>query len=147
MGFSWAHSGAAALTAAWTVTLTAAALTAGPAQARVDHDPCDREFQKRVGGVWHTVQICREWGDGGKIPVHANTSLESPVVGWIWIAGDDWYECGLKGGLYNIGGGEFVHDWWARTMADNDRWGYVSQIYFTGQGQMEADAGLRLCDP
>lgn len=40
---------------------------------------------------------------------------------------------------------EYRNYWWAATMADNDTWGYVSEVYFRGGGNDQPDGGLREC--
>jgi hypothetical protein len=140
MGFSWASAGTALATAA----ATTSALT-GSAQARADAFPCGALFEVTIGQDVHTVQMCPDWHDSGRIEVYADTSVDSGVVGEIAVAGDHWYECGRQGDALYLSGGDVGNDWWARTMADTGRWGYVSQLYFKGGGDFEPDAGLRRC--
>jgi hypothetical protein len=139
VGSSWWRPAAAG-------AVLVAATVVSPAQARADAFPCGPGFEKRISGVPHRVQICEERSGDGSIDVYASASMESGVVGHIAIAGDDWYECQLKGGMANLGGGELINDWWARTMADDGRWGYVSELYFKGAESMRPDGGLRYCE-
>ncbi|MEO3869337.1 hypothetical protein ABGB18_10945 [Nonomuraea sp. B12E4] len=146
MGFSWrTASTAAALVATLVATLVAAwgGGLAGPAWARADDSPCGVPFERVIDGEAHTVQICPDWSPDGRIPVHA-TVRDTRVVGHIEAAGDDWYACGLKGRRHALGNGR-LNDWWAKTMADNGTWGYVSQVYFRGGGNLEPDRGLLRC--
>jgi hypothetical protein len=140
MGISWASAGACLAAAA---VMTSG--LAGSAQARTDAFPCEAPFEHTIGRDVYTVQVCPDWSDSGQISVYADTSMESGVVGEIKAAGDDWYECGRQGDQVNLAGTEVVNDWWARTMADNGRWGYVTQLNFKGGGNFEPDAGLRRC--
>jgi hypothetical protein len=103
--------------------VTAAALVTalgGPAQARSDDYPCGPEFGKEIGGTIYAVQICPGWAGG-----------------------DDWYECATRGDSYAHEG--LVNDEWAQSMADNGKWGYVSQVYFQGGDNWESDASPRGC--
>ncbi|WP_219471598.1 hypothetical protein [Nonomuraea rhizosphaerae] len=136
------------LVSAGTGLVTAAALVTalgGPALARADDRPCGPEFGKEIGGTIYTVQICPDWAPTGGIPVYSTPHQESAeIVGRVNAAGDDWYECATRGDDYDAEEG-LVNDWWAQTMADNGRWGYVSQVYFQGGDNWEPDAGLRGC--
>ncbi|SDH51217.1 hypothetical protein [Nonomuraea jiangxiensis] len=144
MTFSMRAAGAVVGTAVGTVAVLTGSLT-GSARARADDFPCGVPFERVIDGEAHTVQICPDWAPDGRIPVHA-TVRDIRVVGHIEAAGDDWYACGLKGRRHALGNGR-VNDWWAKTMADNGAWGYVSQLYFRGGGNLEPDRGLLRCAP
>ena len=61
-------------------------------------------------------------------------------MGYINPEGLDWYRAQLEGGTYTLG--PYSNFWWAETIADNGRWGYVSQVYFQGGGNYQRDACL-----
>ena len=128
---------AAALATVMTTLLT----TAGPAAA-VDNQPCARPQVYEAG---HWVQYCPLWR--GNVPVYANPDQgnNAPVVGYLyqggsanWFVGDRYRSNYRLGNLYN--------HWWAFTQADNGRWGWVPEVYFSGGNNDEADAGLYLCE-
>lgn len=59
--------------------------------------------------------------------------------------GADWYRCQGLGDLYGLGGTPYSNIWYAWTMADNGQWGWVSEVYFQGGGNNEADGRLARC--
>lgn len=110
---------------------------AAPAHA-VDNYPCGAQWWH--SGVGQYVQYCPDWAPDNQIPV-LNSSWG--VEGYINAPGNDWYVCQSVGGTYTLG--SYSNDKWAWTMADNGRWGWVSEVYFRGGNNFEADAGLRWC--
>ncbi|NUW39291.1 hypothetical protein [Nonomuraea rhodomycinica] len=120
--------------------------TVPPAQASTtralaDAYPCGPQFWKPGPNVY--VQFCPDWAPDDSIPVHANRDQTSPIVGYIYAPGDDWYQCGYTGTQQTAHGA--TNYWWALTTADNGRIGWVNQIYFRGGGDNEPDATLRIC--
>ncbi|MGW4962971.1 hypothetical protein ACWEPL_37625 [Nonomuraea sp. NPDC004186] len=130
----------AALAAAFGLAIAGVAgPAAGSATAAAgDASPCGKPF--RHGD--DTVQNCPDWSPSGSIPVYESPA-KGKIVGYIDPAGDDWYLCEKAGASYTLG--SYRNYWWAATMADNDRWGYVSEVYFRGGGNDESDGGLREC--
>ncbi|MFI7703123.1 hypothetical protein [Nonomuraea sp. NPDC049480] len=110
----------------------AAQATAGDAQ------PCGRPHQHNG----RLVQNCPDWSPSGRIPVYASPAKGTPI-GYINPAGTDWYVCEKPGGPYALG--DYQNFWWALTMADNDKWGFVNEVYFRGGGNNQPDGGLREC--
>jgi hypothetical protein len=116
-----------------------AAAAAPAAQAAAgDSQPCGKPY--RHNGV--TVQNCPDWSPSGGVPVYAS-AMKGTIVGYIDPAGADWYLCEKSGAPYELG--RYRNYWWAATMADNDKWGYVNEVYFRGGGNDQPDGGLREC--
>lgn len=129
-----------AVAAALAATVAMLLATAGPAAA-ADNSPCARPQVVRLG---HWVQYCPLWR--ANVPVYANPDQgnSAPVVGTLiqggsanWFVGDHYRSNYVSGSYYN--------HWWAYTLADNGRWGWVPEVYFSGGGNDETDAGLYLC--
>ncbi|MBF8186059.1 hypothetical protein ITP53_09935 [Nonomuraea sp. K274] len=123
--------------------LAAAAPSAQAAQAaaqsvQADGSPCGPQYQHNG----RTVQNCPDWSPSGSIPVYGSNA-KGTVVGYIDPAGTDWYVCEVTGASHTVG--EYRNYWWALTMADNHKWGYVSEVYFRGGGNDQDDGGLREC--
>jgi hypothetical protein len=115
---------------------------ASPATVAVDDQPCSGAFIHQPSGL--EMRYCPDWAPSGRsIPVHQNTSKSSQVVGYINPAGADWYYCQQQGDRYTLG--QYVNNWYAYTMADNGRWGWVNEVYFQGGDNNERDAGLGGC--
>ena len=124
------------------LALTSVVVQAGPAHA-TDGSPCGPRWHHPRINSW--IQTCPDWAPGsGWIPVHYSDSQSSAVVGYINPAGDDWYTGQGVGGTYTLG--NYRNNWWAWTMADNGRWGFVSEVYFQGGYNYERDACLWLYD-
>jgi len=138
----WRTLGAAVVAA---LALLAASLAgASPAQANDAypcHSPKDRAFRDDQGLLWPKVSTmrCPLWR--GNVPVHAWSSSAAPVVGHLVAGGSaNWFVAEKQSNPYRLGGAQ--NNWWASTMADNGRWGWVSEVYFRGGGPNENDAGL-----
>lgn len=128
---------AAALAAAAAMSLA----TAGPAAA-TDGSPCARPQVYRAN---HWVQYCPLWRSN--VPVYADPDHGNgaAIVGRLvvggsanWFVGDHYRSYFSDGGYYN--------HWWAYTLADNGRWGWVPEVYFSGGNNDETDGGLYLCE-
>src|SRR6185312_17563346 len=39
----------------------------------------------------------------------------------------------------------WYNDWWAKTLSDDNHWGWVPEVYFRGGDNDEADPGLPRC--
>jgi hypothetical protein len=137
----------------WQGLLAAAALAgsitmAGATTAQaVDESPCRRP---QVARASHWVQYCPLWR--GNVPVYNSPDRgnNATVVGYLvqggsvnWFVGDRYrsrYTFRTSSGrvLYN--------GWWAYTLADNGRWGWVPEVFFSGGENDETDGGLYLCD-
>ncbi|MEO3802290.1 hypothetical protein [Nonomuraea sp. B1E8] len=126
----------AAIAGAFTLGLLSAIAPA--AQAAGDGQPCGKAYKHGT----YQVQNCPDWSPSGSIPVY-KSARKGTIVGYINPAGNDWYLCEKVGARYELG--RYHNYWWAATMADNNRWGYVNEVYFRGGGNDEPDAGLRTC--
>jgi hypothetical protein len=114
--------------------------TAGPAAA--DAYPCARPQVYRAS---HWVQYCPLWR--GNVPVYANPDQgnNAPIVGYLYEGGSaNWFVGDRYRSRYTYG--SYYNGWWAYTLADNNRWGWVSEVYFSGGGNDETDGGLYVCD-
>lgn len=81
----------------------------------------------------------------GQIPVYYAPRRGSSVIGWV-VGGDsrNWFfsqapACSLADVVPNHG--HFNH-WWAETVADNLKWGYVNEVFFRGGADYERDGRL-----
>jgi hypothetical protein len=126
------------------LAVAAVVAPAGASASTSDTIPCGAEFA-HAGTI---VQYCPDWSPNNYIPVYAGHSIGSGQIGTIYAPGNDWYECQHKypNDIYALG--PYQNDWWAKTMADNGRWGWISEVYFRGGNNYEPDAGLNFCfDP
>lgn len=110
-----------------------------------DAYPCSSTIKKRTfnwnGRAYSNVptQVCPLWR--GTVPVHAWSSKAAPIVGYLWNGGSaNWFVAQKQSNHYSLGG--YYSNWWASTMADNGRWGWVSEVYFSGGGNNERDGRL-----
>jgi len=55
----------------------------------------------------------------------------------------NWYICQAEGDNYCQGG--YCNTIWAKTYADNGQLGWVSEVYFQGGNDNEADGNLPWC--
>lgn len=118
------------------------AAAAAPGTAAADEHPCGARFTHSRLNI--SVQNCPDWAPA-QIPVFAGVSTDTANVGSIDPAGNDWYRCQAQGESYSHPFG-YENNWWARTMADNGRWGWVNQVFFRGGANNEPDANLARCD-
>lgn len=56
---------------------------------------------------------------------------------------ENWFICQAQGETHWLDGR--VTNWWAWTMGDDGKWGWVSLVYFAGGSNFEPDGGLRRC--
>lgn len=107
---------------------------AGPARA-AGATSCGKPWTNQVG----TVYTCDLWPPSS-IPVFAQPNGGSRVGmlnkgGWA-----NWFTSQTEGATYTAHG--YQNNWWARTLADNGQWGYVSEVYFAQGANFERDASL-----
>ncbi len=116
--------------------------TDSPAMAE-DDQPCSEP--RWHNGVQMLVQDCEMWQ--GAVPVVAGFegAASQKVVGELTSASGNWFTCQLAGASYQVPGTNYVNHWWAATMADNDKWGFVNEAYFAGGDNNEPDAKLASC--
>ncbi|MDQ3677708.1 MAG: endonuclease/exonuclease/phosphatase family protein [Actinomycetota bacterium] len=136
------------------VVATAGLLVLGPSPASAtDAYPCAAPFQHPTFG---TVQRCPLFTPRqGSIPVHAFAASGQPTkVGRLVRAGSaNWFVCqsrtpdGRSPAAYRDADyPQYRNAWWARTLSDDNRWGWVNEIYFRGGSNDEPDAGLAMCE-
>lgn len=113
--------------------------TTGPAAA-IDNRPCSRPQVSRAN---HWVQYCPMWR--GSVPVYSSPDQgnAATVLGYLNRASGNWFVGDLNRSTYRSG--SLVNTWWAYTMADNGRWGWVPEVFFSGGLNNEPDAGLYVC--
>jgi len=123
------------------VVLGAAAIPTRTHAAAKDDYPCGPQFDH--DGLM--VQICPLWR--GDVPVYdlANSQLGSQV-GKLNVGGTaNWFACQTQFTNIPYEYGGYETNWWAYTMADNGRWGWVPEVFFSGGGNNQADAELEHC--
>jgi hypothetical protein len=123
----------------WKSLVAAGALVAGavvggasPASA-TDLHPCVRPQIFRSS---HWVQICPLWR--GQVPVYSSPDHGNgaPVVGYLVNGGvSNWFVGDRYRSRYTYG--RYYNHWWAYTEADNGRWGWVPEVFFSGGGNDE----------
>ncbi len=129
-----------------TLTLAAATLVAaGPAAAR-DAYPCKpRTVIKLKSGNYIGVQHCPL--TTSYVPVF-NTDRKgngATVIGRLYKGGyANWFVGQESASSYTLRAGIYNNKW-AFTQADNGRWGWVPQVYFSGGANNESDATLASC--
>jgi len=131
-----------------TVTATAAlaatglvTATSGPAAA-ADNQPCARP-QVYKSSQW--VQYCPLWK--ANVPVYSSPDLgnnQSPIGYLVYGGSSNWFVGDRYRSSYSYEG--YYNHWWAYTLADNGRWGWVPEVYFSGGNNDDTDAGLYACD-
>ncbi|NLT54298.1 MAG: hypothetical protein GXX79_06975 [Actinomycetales bacterium] len=117
------------------------AMGAAPASA-VDNSPCQRPQVYRSS---HWVQYCPLWRSN--VPVYSSPDQGNgaTVVGYLVYGGSaNWFVGDRYRSKYTYG--NYYNHWWAYTLADNGRWGWVPEVFFSGGGNDETDSGLYLCD-
>lgn len=115
-------------------------LGANPAAA-VDDYPCGDPWRQEYYG--YDVQTCPLWRDN--VPVHVTADQSSRIVGYLEVGGStNWFVHQTPSLDYQFPENPQVRNkWWARTVADNGNWGYVSEVYFAGGENDERDANLK----
>lgn len=107
-----------------------------------DRFPCDSGQQTEAN---HKVQYCPLWR--ANVPVYDSPDkgngarqIDTLYVGGKanWFVGQS-YRSNHTFESYN-------NRWWAFTLGDNNKWGWVPQVFFQGGNNNERDAGLATCD-
>jgi hypothetical protein len=127
------------------VVLLAAAMLAIPllilsasSASAYDSSPCGPANSVQFG---HRVQYCPLWT--APVPVYAWRDQSSTRVGWLYSASGNWFVCQTNLASSTAHYGPYYNKWWAYTLADNLRWGWVPEVYFQGGDNNEPDATLR----
>lgn len=124
----------ATLAGGWT------AATPAPAQA-YDQYPCEPNTSR--GFLKYYCPLVP-----GNIPVFNTYEPSRHIVGWL-VGGDSrnwfWDQYCANWAPYSYAGG--WNTWWASTLADNGKFGYVPEAYFRGGGHYEADGVLKWVAP
>jgi hypothetical protein len=136
------------VSSALVATLVAAlALVAAPTKASAyDAYPCHSPRVRTFTWAGYTypnveVRTCPLWT--GHVPVYEWSSTAAPIVGELVYGGNaNWFVVEKWSNYAPLGG--FFNHYWASTMADNGRWGWVPETYFSGGGNDEDDGGLLL---
>ena len=82
---------------------------------------------------------CNLWR--GNVPVYTSAWTGSSVLGYLYTGGRaNWFVAQCVGVTAHLG--PYVNYWWARTMADNGRWGFVPLTYFAGGRDNQASGVL-----
>jgi hypothetical protein len=122
-----------------------------------DAYPCGRPVGHDYNGATITVQYCPL--TQGHVPVYADPTTPSPIVGWLNAGGSAnwftfqschayWYNPVLHRTDQPFRLGSYVNGWYASTLSDPpSRWGYVPEVYFRGGDNWEHDAGLHIAGP
>jgi hypothetical protein len=121
------------------LALAALSALAVPAFA-TDAYPCGAPVEHNG----RTVQYCPLWR--GNVPVYDSPSLGNGAhqVDTLYEGGSaNWFICDVPASAYHYG--NYVNDWWAYTLGDDGRWGWVPEVFFQGGDNNEADAGLYAC--
>lgn len=135
-----------------TVAVAGLLLAGGGSALAADAEPCAAPFQHASFGK---VQRCPLFmPKQGSIPVHAIGANGQPAkVGRLVQAGSaNWFVCqtrtpeGRASAAYrDPDHPQYRNVWWARTLSDDNTWGWVNEIYFRGGGNDEPDRGLAMC--
>jgi hypothetical protein len=125
------------------IALGALSMALAPSAQAWDGSPCyykrDATFQYNGWNYKEQLYTCPLWR--GSVPVHKTTNPGSPVVGFLNYGGHaNWFIVEAAGARVWLGGA--TNYWWGSTMADNGRWGWVNEVYFSGGNNDEEDAGL-----
>lgn len=108
-----------------------------------DTRPCNAE---RVSQANRLVQFCPLWRAGVPVYDSPDKGTSARQVGTLMVGGSaNWFVGQSPRSSFRFD--RYTNNWWAFTLADNDVWGWVPQVYFEGGADNERDAGLALCDP
>jgi hypothetical protein len=88
------------------------------------------------------IRYCPLWRD--RVPVRASRSGRAPIVGYLNLGGTaNWFVYQMRGDRQTLPTSPPVWNrWWASTKADNGRWGWVNEVFFSGGDNGEPDRGL-----
>lgn len=123
------------------LTSCAAALAvATPAASASDPGACAFNGRTIFGQREYQCSLWR-----GSVPVHSSAWTGTRVVGYLYAGGRaNWFLSQCVGSTAHLG--PYFNYWWAYTMADNGRWGFVPLTYFAGGRDNQASAVLPLYD-
>lgn len=125
-------------------SFAAAAIGLNAVGSATDGSPCGAPFASH--GT--TVQKCPLW--------RSATVYQSPqcgpycsfktVAGTLQAGSGNWFVCQTYQRLTPPDGyGAYWSRWWAYTLSDQGKWGYVNEFTFSGGGNNRPDAKLRRC--
>lgn len=98
---------------------------AAPASAS-DPGACARNGRTIFGRAEYQCSLWR-----GSVPVYASAWTGTSVVGYLNQGGRaNWFLSQCVGTTAHLG--RYANYWWAYTLADNGRWGFVPLTYFAG---------------
>jgi len=123
------------------VALVAGSLATGGVASAADNRPCAANQVYRAS---HWVQYCPLTRAG--VPVYANAYSGNGAarVGTLIRGGSaNWFVGQSRNSTFSLG--TALNNWWAYTQADNGRWGWVPEVYFSGGLNYEKDARLKDC--
>jgi hypothetical protein len=121
------------------IVLTSSLAMGSPTAQADDEHACGETFKHEYYDTY--VQRCPLWR--GDVPVFSKGGL---VVGFLEQGGNaNWFKCQELQVFNPHSVDGYVNYWWAETVADNGRWGWVSLVYFAGGDDWEPDATLRYC--
>ncbi|MFF3314270.1 hypothetical protein ACFYV5_02015 [Streptomyces sp. NPDC003035] len=101
-------------------------------------------YEKTAGGTSHRVSYCPLWRS--HVPVYALSTADTnnSIIGYLEVGGyANWFVCQIPGDHHWVG--NYSNNMWAYTMADNGKWGFVSQVEFSGGGYGVPSANLSNC--
>ena len=125
------------LFAAVVVSAATALAAATPASAS---DPGACAFNGRYS-IGRAEYQCSLWR--GNVPVYSGYSTSSGIAGYLYTGGRaNWFLSQCVGNVARLGA--YRNYWWAYTMADNGRWGFVPLTYFAGGADNQRSAVLPL---
>ena len=109
--------------------------------AKADSRPCGDPYPHIGAGTF--VQVCPLWR--GHVPVYDD--LGPGIAGYLKNANGNWFVCQTRfeDAPYTVPRTRYTNDYWALTMADNGKWGWVPEAYFAGGSNYQADDNLRSC--
>ncbi|MCY0939515.1 hypothetical protein [Streptomyces sp. H34-S4] len=125
----------------------AAALTAPPAYADTPTQ-CSwsnpARYSAFTGGDSYRLSYCPLWRN--HVPVYGTNSVDTKnwIVGYLEVGGyANWFVCQESGDYHEVNG--WSNNLWAYTQADNGKWGWVSQVEFSGGGPGVWSSNLEVC--
>lgn len=120
------------------VTCAAASAVAAPEAFASDPGACARNGRAIFGRAEYQCSLWR-----GNVPVYSGYSTSSNVVGYLYRGGRaNWFLSQCVGNVAHLGG--YFNYWWAYTLADDGRWGFVPLTYFAGGANNQGSGVLPL---
>ncbi len=111
-----------------------------------DTEPCGEQYKHTPPGEGvQLVQDCPLWQ--GNVPVYELSNSGIRQIGELKQADGNWFSCQKRftDRSYEVPGTDYVNNWWAWTMADNHKRGWVPVAYFAGGVNNQGDGGLVVC--